>query len=136
MYVSVTISQMAGYKHVIRDAIQKTTVLHGGEPEDFIWQRGGALPHPRRWIGRGDRGDLIFCPWPAWSPDLTPCDYFLWGYVKGEVFVPPPPASTPDLLRLWRRHTRHPDMLVKVWQELDYRLDVCRVSKGAHTEHS
>jgi hypothetical protein len=28
-----------------------------------------------------------------------------------------------------------PDMLIKVWQELDYRLDVCRVTKGAYIEH-
>jgi hypothetical protein len=27
------------------------------------------------------------------------------------------------------------DMLIRVWQELYYRLDVCRVTKGAHIEH-
>jgi hypothetical protein len=26
-------------------------------------------------------------------------------------------------------------VLIRVWQELDYRLDVCRVTKGAHIEH-
>ena len=26
-------------------------------------------------------------------------------------------------------------MLERVWQELDYRLDVCRVTNGAHIEH-
>lgn len=25
-------------------------------------------------------------PWPARSPDLTPLDFFLWGYIKNEVF--------------------------------------------------
>ena len=35
--------------------------------------------------------------WPAWSPNLTPCDYFIWGYVKDKVFVPPQPVSIPDL---------------------------------------
>ena len=25
-------------------------------------------------------------PWPARSPDLSPLDYFLWGYVKENVF--------------------------------------------------
>ena len=35
--------------------------------------------------------------WPAWSPNLTPCDYFLWGYMKDKVFVPPQPMSLPDL---------------------------------------
>jgi hypothetical protein len=27
-----------------------------------------------------------------------------------------------------------PDLLIRVWQELDYRLDVCRVTKGAHID--
>jgi len=27
----------------------------------------------------------------------TPCDFFLWGYVKDQVYVPPLPASTPEL---------------------------------------
>ena len=26
-------------------------------------------------------------------------------------------------------------VLGRVWQELDYRLDVCRVTNGAHVEH-
>ena len=28
-----------------------------------------------------------------------------------------------------------PYLLSRVWQELDYRLDVCRVTKGALIEH-
>jgi hypothetical protein len=26
-------------------------------------------------------------------------------------------------------------MLQHVWQELDYRIDICRVTKGGHIEH-
>jgi len=26
-------------------------------------------------------------------------------------------------------------MLTRVWQELDYRIDVCRVTRGAHIQH-
>jgi hypothetical protein len=26
--------------------------------------------------------------WPPRSLNLTPCNFFLWGYVKDEVFVP------------------------------------------------
>ena len=29
------------------------------------------------------RGDLL---WPARSPDLTPCDFFPWGYLKSIVY--------------------------------------------------
>lgn len=25
--------------------------------------------------------------WPPYSPDLNPCDYFLWGYVKDKVYA-------------------------------------------------
>jgi len=75
--------------------------------------------------------------WPARSPNLTPCDYFLWGYVKDKVFVPPQPVSLPDLKNriTVAVETITPDMLSRVWQELDYRLDVCRVTKGAYIEH-
>jgi len=78
-------------------------------PEDFIMQQDGAVPHfrldvlrwlndvvPHRWIRQGGHEDLIFCPWPERSPDLSPCDYFLWGYVKDKVFVPPQPVSISD----------------------------------------
>ena len=27
------------------------------------------------------------------------------------------------------------NMLQTVWNELDYRVDVCKITKGAHTEH-
>jgi len=35
--------------------------------------------------------------WSPRSPDATPCDIFLWGYVKDQVYVPPLPASIPEL---------------------------------------
>jgi len=30
------------------------------------------------------RGDI---GWPTRSPDLTPCDFFLWGYLKAKVYA-------------------------------------------------
>jgi len=32
------------------------------------------------------------------------------------------------------RHTRV-NMLTRVWQELEYLIDVCRVTRSAHIEH-
>jgi len=26
-------------------------------------------------------------------------------------------------------------MLTRVWNEMDYRIDVCRITKGGHIEH-
>lgn len=62
---------------------------------DFYYQHDGAPPHyaasvrdylnaeyENRWIGRG--GPVA---WPPRSPDLTPCDFFLWGEIKRRVYV-------------------------------------------------
>jgi len=38
----------------------------------------------------------------------------------------------------WRRtaiETIIADMLQTVWNELDYRVDICRITNGAHIEH-
>jgi len=74
--------------------------------------------------------------WPPRSPDATPCDFFLWGYVRDEVYVPLLPASIPELKVRIRtaNETITADKLQTVWNELDYRVDVCRITKGAHTE--
>jgi hypothetical protein len=40
---------------------------------------------------------MIVGVWPPRSPDATPCDFFLWGYVKDQVYIPPLPASIPEL---------------------------------------
>ena len=63
--------------------------------------------------------------------------FFLWGYVKDQVYVPPLPASIPELKVRIRTaiETITTDMLQTVWNELDYRVDVCRITNGAHIEH-
>jgi hypothetical protein len=57
--------------------------------------------------------------------------------VKDQVYVPPLPASIPELKVRNRTATENitADMLQTVWNELDYRVDVCRISKGSHIEH-
>ena len=83
------------------------------------------------------RDDQILLAWPLRSPDATPFDFFLWGYVKDQVYVPPLPASIQELKVRIRTavQTITGDMLQTVWNELDYRVDVCRITKDAQTEH-
>jgi len=73
---------------------------------------------------------------PPRSPDETSCDFFLWGYVKDQVYVLPLPASIPELKVRIRTaiETITADMPQTVWNEIDYRVDVCRITKGAHIE--
>ncbi|XP_029656404.1 uncharacterized protein LOC115230342 [Octopus sinensis] len=120
------------------------------EPDDFILQQDGVLPHwnlrvrqylnttlPDRWIGRSGRDDRVLMLWPPKSSDFTPCDFFLWEVVKGLVYVPPLPKDVDELKARITKAVATIDnaMFECVWQKLDYRLDVCRVTNGAHIEH-
>jgi hypothetical protein len=40
-------------------------------------------------------------PWPPYSPDLNPPDYFLWGYLKEKVY-----ASNPQILAVLKENIR------------------------------
>ena len=109
----------------------------------MMFQQDGAPPHwgsdvrrslnatsANRWIRRDGP-----TPWPPRSPDITPLDFFLWGYVKDKVFSTP----VPDITNLKARITDAfatitEDMLENTWREIDYRLDVLRATKGAHVE--
>jgi hypothetical protein len=92
------------------------------------------LPHS--WIGRSVITDLSFHTWPPRSPDLTPCDFFLWGYIKDVVYVPPLPNDIQELRQriIAAVATINRDMLERVWTEMDYRIDVCRVTRDSHIE--
>lgn len=88
------------------------------------------MTFPGRWIGRD--GPTV---WPPRSPDITPLDFFLWGYVKDEVYR----TRVPDIQTLRQRITTvvesiPPVMLANTWTEIDYRLDVLRATKGAYVE--
>jgi hypothetical protein len=40
---------------------------------------------PQRWIGRVGKEDVALQFWPPRSPDLKPCEFFLWGFVKKQL---------------------------------------------------
>jgi len=63
--------------------------------------------------------------------------FFLWGYVKDQVYVLPLPASIPEPKVRIRTaiETITVDMLQTVWNELDYHVAVCVITKDAHIEH-
>jgi hypothetical protein len=81
--------------------------------------------------------DSALIPWPPKSPDLTPCDFFFWGYVKDKLCVPPLPRDLPEHRQriVAAVDTIDVNMLQRVWKELDYRIDVCRVIRGRNMEY-
>jgi len=80
--------------------------------------------------------------WERWSDTLAttiagyhPLDFFLWGCVKDKVFSKPVPYITNMKARITDDFAAiTEDMLENTWRETDYRLDVLRVTKGAHVE--
>ncbi|GFV72728.1 uncharacterized protein TNCV_1951971 [Trichonephila clavipes] len=83
----------------------------------------------------GDRLISRFGPvnWPPRSCDLTPLDYFLWGYVKSLVYADKPQTLDPleDSIRRVIADIR-PQMLEKVIENWTSRLDYIRASRGSH----
>jgi hypothetical protein len=92
---------------------------------------------PNRWSGRAGAADEEWIKWSPRSPHLTPCDFLLWGYAKEQVFVPLLPLDIDELKLIITAdiETIERNMLERVWDGLDYRLDICRVTNGARIEH-
>jgi hypothetical protein len=81
--------------------------------------------------------EITAMPWPLRSSDITPLDFFLWGYVKSNVFRTSVNGLDDLKTRIRNAISAFPaDMLHRRWQELEYRLDVFRATKGAHNEVS
>jgi hypothetical protein len=108
-----------------------------------VFQQDGAPPRwhleirntlneefPQKWIGRG--GPI---PWPPRSPDIAPLYFFLWGYVKNIVYATKVTSVEQHCERIRGAiETVTPQMLQATWQEIEYRLDILRATRGAHME--
>jgi len=90
--------------------------------QTMIWQQDGAPPHYGQivrdylddtflqWIGR--RGTV---EWPPRSPDLTPCDFSLWGIIKDRVYAQQP------------RNVNHLKLLIEQeFTSLNNNIELCK----------
>ncbi|GFX55290.1 putative DD41D transposase [Trichonephila clavipes] len=111
------------------------------EGHNELWfQQDGATCHTARATidllkdTFGDRLISRFGPvnWPPRSCDLTPLDYFLWGYVKSLVYADKPQTldHLEDNIRRVIADIR-PQMLEKVIENWTSRLDYIRASRGS-----
>ena len=85
----------------------------------------------RRWIGQASREDFEYLPWPPRSPDLTPCDFFIWGFVKQQVYRPRTAADLKWNIR--NEIAAIPGvMLQRVMWNFRERLQECVNNNGQH----
>jgi hypothetical protein len=73
--------------------------------------------------------------WPARSPDLNPCDYFLWEYLKDIVYKPMP-KTLDDLKVNIEREIRNlkPDGLKSTFLNFRKRLNLIVEAEVGHIE--
>ncbi len=73
--------------------------------------------------------------WPLHLPDLSPYDYFLWGYLKSWVYMSKPHTLT-QLKEIIRRKitTIQPAMLRNIYENFEKRLENRVNSNGHHLD--
>lgn len=108
------------------------------------YQHDGAPPHNGRDVmlylnnGFQDKWIGVNGPvrWPPRSPDLTPVDNFLWGYIKTIVFRTVPETRQEleqKVINAFRTITE--DMLHRVAEGTLRRINLCLENQGGHFEH-
>ena len=72
-------------------------------------------------------------PWPARSPDLSACDYFLWGYLKSRVFISKPRTIVELKQSIKEEIVAIPEQMTRrVMENLGVRLKQCFRNGGRH----
>ena len=112
--------------------LRKMFYMHDGAPAHYAKPVRAFLDDKfrNRWISR--RRPI---EWPARSPDLTPTDFFLWGFLKDRVY-----ATKHQTLQALENATVTEmrnlsiELCRRVCQSVSERLQLCKDSEGGHIE--
>lgn len=84
-----------------------------------------------RWIGRAGPVN-----WPARSSDFTSLDFFLWGYLKSQVYQEVPTTRETMIQRIGNACAQiTPETLLSCVQSFQARINKCIEVGGHHFEH-
>jgi hypothetical protein len=98
VFIRETVTSASYNKLLSEDVIPELEIR--GHLKKAIFQQDGAKPHTsdenlmllrktfKKRVISNRFPSLFNCGWrwPPYSPDLNPCDYFLWGYLKDRVY--------------------------------------------------
>jgi len=74
--------------------------------------------------------------WSPRSPDLTPTDYFLWGYLKGRVYQNKPRTTDSSKANIAEEiQAVTADVLARNFQNITRRVQSCLDANGGHFQH-
>mgnify|MGYP003623301927 CR=1 FL=1 len=137
--VTVTVNSIR-YTHMINTFLRPELQMLNLE-QDVWFQQDGATAHTARISMNALRrlfpGHLISrlgdVPWPPRSPDLSMCDFFLWGFLKERVYRDKP-RTLDELKRAIRREVQqiNQETLERVWGSFTCRLENCIRANGHH----
>lgn len=86
---------------------------------------------PNSWIG--NNGPIN---WPPRSPDLTPLDFSIWGYVKDQVYKTPPEDLDDLKAKIQLACDRiTPRMLKNIQKKVIKKVRLCLRNNGGHFQH-
>ena len=111
--------------------------------EDLIFMKDGAPPHfaivVREWLNAQFFRKWMGChgshKWSARSSDLTPCNFFLWGWLKKQVYSTKPRNLEELEGRICKVMTSIPqEFLVKSIDVFHGRLEKLVANDGAYIE--
>lgn len=140
---TVTINS-ARYSEMIRHFFTPALQEFDGYNDQTWFQQDGATAHtaqvsmeavralfPGKLISKfGDKN------WPPRSPDLTPMDFFLWGYLKSKVYATNPATLDALRQRIEEEIAAIPaEMCSRVFQNLRVRLEECLQRNGHHLDN-
>lgn len=115
--------------------------LRTADYKKYYFQQDGATAHTatmvQNWL-KSKIGDKFMDKkkWPPRSPDLNPCDYFLWGYLKARVYSPLPKTLDQLKANIEREIKKiKPEILKNVYGNLKKRCNLVIENFGGHFEN-
>ena len=130
------------YLEMINDFVLPECERLGVDTNDHWWFQDGCPAHRARIVR--DRLQEIFpgrvvglghpIEYPPRSPDLTALDFFLWGYVKSIVYVPPFAQNLNTLQERMDEALRNVPRDIRSMQDMYRRAEVCVQQGGGHVE--
>jgi hypothetical protein len=136
----------AGYLDLLNDMIiPRLQETHAERINRAWWIQDGAPSH--RSVAVRNKLNEVFAnriialghqvEWPPRSPDLTPCDFFLWGHLKNKVYSTLP-RDTDELrqrIEIEANFLREDGALVRrVMAGMRRRMQLCVDRNGGHIE--
>lgn len=131
------------YRRMLNDYFLPLLREHPAYSSHTWFQQDGATPHtaretmallrdffPEKLISRF--GDI---PWPPRSPDLTPMDFFLWGYLKNKVYESEPATISALKENIVREvNAISTSLLQRVARNTEARFQECVRRDGQHLD--